>query len=75
MRFSLENANQRFDQAGLKVFCDPTHWVKAGVEVVEGILNMSYVVTLGISDWSVLPWQNLTNVALRVSCVRNSLVF
>ena len=75
VRFSLENAKHRFDQAGLMVFRDQTHWAKAGVEVVDGVPNMSCVVTSDASDWSLLPWRSLADVALRVSCVRNSLVF
>eukprot|EP00808_Paulinella_micropora_P005510 g5721.t1 len=34
--FTLQARNQ-FDQAGLIVFADPDHWVKAGIEYVDGV--------------------------------------
>lgn len=72
VRFSLEDARHQFDQAGLMVYSDPEHWLKAGVEVVDGAPRMSCVVTSGCSDWSVVPWQSVTDVALRISYIRNS---
>lgn len=41
-----------YDQAGLMLRAGPEHWVKAGVELSDGALRLSVVVTDGWSDWS-----------------------
>jgi uncharacterized protein len=41
-----------YDQAGLMLRQDEAHWIKAGIEVSDGMLNMSVVVTRQTSDWS-----------------------
>jgi len=46
---------QQFDQAGLMLRAGPELWLKTGVEVSDGQLFSSVVVTLGMSDWSVAP--------------------
>jgi regulation of enolase protein 1 (concanavalin A-like superfamily) len=46
---------QQFDQAGVLVRSDEEHWVKAGVEVSDGVPQLGAVVTRGRSDWSVAP--------------------
>jgi regulation of enolase protein 1 (concanavalin A-like superfamily) len=46
---------EQFDQAGLVLRADAGTWVKAGVEVSDGELQVGAVVTLGRSDWSVAP--------------------
>lgn len=72
--FTLNPQNQ-FDQAGLIVFIDPTHWLKTGIEYVDGRPKMSCVVTNGQSDWSTQPWgEGLRGVAMRVSYIRDSYV-
>lgn len=45
-----------YDQAGLMVRMDETHWVKTGIEYTDGARHLSAVVTNGFSDWSVLPY-------------------
>lgn len=45
----------QFDQAGLMLRADPETWVKAGVELADGVPQLGAVVTLGRSDWSVGP--------------------
>jgi regulation of enolase protein 1 (concanavalin A-like superfamily) len=57
-----------FDQAGVFVKADNEHWVKAGLEFADGVLNLGAVVTLERSDWSVAPvdW-NGREVTVRVS--------
>jgi regulation of enolase protein 1 (concanavalin A-like superfamily) len=47
--------NALYDQAGLMVRIDEAHWVKCGVEFVNGVQHASAVVTRDYSDWSVLP--------------------
>lgn len=44
----------RFDQMGLMLRVDAQNYIKAGVEFVEGKLNLSTVVTHKTSDWSVI---------------------
>lgn len=44
-----------FDQAGLMLRADAAHWIKAGVELSDGVLYASAVVTVDMSDWSVAP--------------------
>ena len=73
IRFSLESAASQFDQAGIMVYVDPERWLKAGVEVVDGVPRMSCVVTNVFSDWSVQPWHSVTDVAIRISHTRDSL--
>jgi uncharacterized protein len=41
-----------YDQAGLLVRVDDLTWVKAGVEISDGVPQLSAVVTHGLSDWS-----------------------
>lgn len=41
-----------YDQAGLMLRADATHWIKCGIEVTDGSPHLSVVVTNGHSDWS-----------------------
>jgi regulation of enolase protein 1 (concanavalin A-like superfamily) len=47
--------SQQFDQAGLMLRAAPDLWIKSGVELSDGVLFASAVVTRGMSDWSVAP--------------------
>jgi regulation of enolase protein 1 (concanavalin A-like superfamily) len=47
--------DRQFDQAGVLVRGDAEHWVKAGVEVSDGVAQLGAVVTRERSDWSVAP--------------------
>jgi uncharacterized protein len=57
-----------YDQAGLMVRLDETYWLKCGIELVEGVQQVSAVVTRDYSDWSIVPmphnptaiWMQLT---------------
>jgi regulation of enolase protein 1 (concanavalin A-like superfamily) len=51
--FSGEFAAQ-YDQAGIALAIDGENWVKAGVELFDGELRASTVVTRGFSDWSLV---------------------
>ena len=44
-----------YDQAGLMLRADESHWIKAGIEYSDQQMNFSVVVTNGQSDWSVIP--------------------
>ncbi|KQS56669.1 hypothetical protein ASG36_16525 [Geodermatophilus sp. Leaf369] len=66
--FRLDYTEQ-FDQAGLVLRAGPEEWVKAGVEVSDGVPQVGAVVTHGTSDWSVAPvpdWAGRT-VTVRAS--------
>ena len=52
--FRLDYAEQ-FDQAGLFLRVDDRTWIKAGVEVSDGVAQLGAVVTHETSDWSVAP--------------------
>ncbi|MDQ0562572.1 regulation of enolase protein 1 (concanavalin A-like superfamily) [Rhizobium mesoamericanum] len=41
-----------YDQAGMMVRADTTHWMKCGIEYTDGAMQFSVVVTNGNSDWS-----------------------
>jgi len=41
-----------YDQAGLMIRHDATHWMKCGIEFTDGAKHFSVVVTNGHSDWS-----------------------
>jgi regulation of enolase protein 1 (concanavalin A-like superfamily) len=44
-----------FHQAGLMIRIDHKNWIKTGIEYVDGVQNVSAVVTREVSDWSVVP--------------------
>ncbi|WP_108651033.1 DUF1349 domain-containing protein [Dongshaea marina] len=44
----------RFDQMGMMFRIDEKHWVKTGIEYVDGNYHYSTVVTNGHSSWSVI---------------------
>lgn len=51
----IADLTAQFDQAGLLVRGDDEHWVKAGVELSDGVPQVGAVVTRHVSDWSVAP--------------------
>lgn len=52
--FVLDYSGQ-FDQAGIIVYSDSQHWIKAGVESADGLPQVGAVVTSVNSDWSLAP--------------------
>lgn len=58
-----------YDQAGLMVRLQDTHWIKTGIEYTDGMTHLSAVVTNESSDWSVmpLPWAKDRPLALRLT--------
>lgn len=52
--FMLDYAEQ-FDQAGVFLRASDVEWIKAGVEVSDGVPQVGAVVTHTTSDWSVAP--------------------
>ena len=47
---------QLYDQAGLMVRISATEWIKAGIELSDGLPMISSVVTSNKSDWSTAPY-------------------
>ncbi|WP_404785906.1 DUF1349 domain-containing protein [Altericista sp. CCNU0014] len=47
-----------YDQAGLMIRADEKHWIKTGIEYVDGSQHLSAVVTHEYSDWSMTPLVN-----------------
>jgi regulation of enolase protein 1 (concanavalin A-like superfamily) len=66
VKFSGQYASL-YDQAGLMVRVDEDHWLKCGVEFLDGVQHASAVVTREYSDWSfvALP-DNPASLWLRV---------
>jgi regulation of enolase protein 1 (concanavalin A-like superfamily) len=56
-------AARQFDQAGLVLRAGPEHWIKTGIEVVDGKPRASCVVCNIYSDWSTQPWSDYTTAA------------
>ena len=44
--------DELYDQAGIMVRLDESHWIKAGIEKSDGKALLSSVLTLGQSDWA-----------------------
>lgn len=67
--------SQQFDQAGLFIRADDSHWVKAGLEQSDGSLQLGAVVTDGRSDWSVsrTPEWNHRIITMRASWSQNAI--
>ncbi|EJL69603.1 DUF1349 domain-containing protein [Chryseobacterium populi] len=63
------NYKARFDQMGLMLRIDKDHYIKAGVEFVDGQYNLSTVVTHTTSDWSVITLDK-TPPAVWIKAVR-----
>jgi regulation of enolase protein 1 (concanavalin A-like superfamily) len=53
--FSLAGFDHLYDQAGIMLWQDDEHWIKAGVELNDGVPHLAVVVTDGFSDWSLSP--------------------
>ena len=65
-----------YDQAGLLVRVSADTWVKTGVEISDGVPQLSAVVTHGMSDWSTAPvpeWSGAT-VTVRASWAQDALI-
>lgn len=51
----LLDYTEQFDQAGVFLRASDDEWIKAGVEVADGVPQVGAVVTHITSDWSVAP--------------------
>lgn len=60
-----------YDQAGLMLRVDEQYWIKTGIEYVDGVQNLSAVVTNTYSDWSITPLPD-TTTELRIRAERRN---
>lgn len=65
------NPITQFDQAGLLVYINESHWVKCGIEYCDGSPKLSVVICNDFSDWSTQPWQT-TSVVLKIHKINQS---
>ena len=59
----------RYDQMGLMLRIDEKHWIKTGIEYVDGVYNFSTVVTNDYSSWSVIAL-NVKPAAVWIKAIR-----
>jgi regulation of enolase protein 1 (concanavalin A-like superfamily) len=77
--FSIASFKGQFDQGGILVRQSDQNWLKAGVELSDGILQLSAVATKnGFSDWSTAAWprewDGKDQVIIKVSRLRDALI-
>jgi len=61
------NPKKQFDQGGIAVRIDSEHWIKAGIEFVDGSPRLSCVVTNVFSDWSTQHWRGSPSATTEAS--------
>lgn len=74
--FELSGFTDLYDQAGLMLVQSGTRWIKAGIEINDGVPHLSAVVTDDFSDWSLAPvpdWTGRT-ITLRASRLQDAVV-
>ena len=59
------NPLEQFDQCGILIYLDESHWLKAGLEWADGGSRLSCVCCNIFSDWSVMDWP-ATSASLRL---------
>jgi regulation of enolase protein 1 (concanavalin A-like superfamily) len=59
-----------YDQSGLMLRVDERHWVKAGLELTDGVVHVSAVVTRERSDWSMVALPSFSG-KLRLQLTRH----
>ncbi|HVJ15670.1 MAG TPA: DUF1349 domain-containing protein [Polyangiaceae bacterium] len=74
--FSLRGFSELYDQAGLMLWYGPRHWIKAGVELNDGVPHVGAVVTNELSDWSLAPVPDWTDsvVTVRASYAKGAVI-
>jgi len=66
--------DELYDQAGLMLRIDDTHWVKTGIEFTDGAMHFSVVITDGLSDWSLFEWpESSTEARIRLTRHRDGI--
>ncbi|GJM67826.1 hypothetical protein HMSSN036_00420 [Paenibacillus macerans] len=74
--FLLTTFTELYDQAGIMLYHGPGQWIKAGVEINDGIPQLSAVVTDGYSDWSLtaVPEWAGEEVTIRASLMNDAVI-
>ncbi|MEK5476228.1 DUF1349 domain-containing protein [Paenibacillus sp. FSL R5-0407] len=74
--FQLFSFTELYDQAGILLYHGPGQWIKAGIEINDGIPQLSAVVTDGYSDWSLaaVPEWAGEEVTLRASIMKDAVI-
>jgi regulation of enolase protein 1 (concanavalin A-like superfamily) len=77
--FSVDSFKGQFDQGGILARVDEKNWVKAGVELSDGFLQLSVVTTRDdFSDWSTAmwpsEWADHKEVIIRMSRMGDALI-
>ena len=65
--FEISGLTELYDQAGLLVRAGADMWIKAGIEINDGVPHVGAVVTHGSSDWSLSPvpdWHGVVTIRL-----------
>ncbi|MNJ60526.1 hypothetical protein D3C77_562660 [compost metagenome] len=72
----LSSFTELYDQAGILLYHGPEQWIKLGVEINDGIPQLSTVVTDGYSDWSLaaVPEWASEEVTLRASIMKDAVI-
>lgn len=74
--FRLTGFTGLYDQAGLMLWRDETRWIKAGIEINDGLPHLAVVVTDEHSDWSLSPvpeWEGRI-VTVRASRMNDAVI-
>lgn len=74
--FSLQGLTELYDQAGVMLWHGDKQWIKAGIEINDGVPLLGAVVTDDYSDWSLSPvpeWMG-ENITLRASRINDAAV-
>jgi regulation of enolase protein 1 (concanavalin A-like superfamily) len=60
-----------YDQMGLMLRLNEKHWIKTGIEYVDGVHNFSTVITHNFSSWNIIPLPG-NPASLWIKAVRKS---
>ncbi|QSF42768.1 DUF1349 domain-containing protein [Paenibacillus tianjinensis] len=74
--FASGSLTALYDQAGIMLWHSPTEWIKAGIELNDGVPHVGAVVTDEYSDWSLSPVPEWTgeNITIRASRLEDAVI-
>ncbi|MBA9087902.1 hypothetical protein FHR92_004395 [Fontibacillus solani] len=74
--FLLSGFNELYDQAGILLYHGSEQWIKTGIEINDGVPQISAVVTDGYSDWSctAIPEWVGEEVTIRASVLNEAVI-